>query len=291
MSKRLELYAHSFASIETAAFNVEDFSRLKFGSERIARIYAAELVRRTLVSPALMALITERPCVIIAAPATTVPVSATRLAWRYRELLNHQLVKRGANPVEWTHIHRDVHYNHDYSSLDEAARRELLTEKGRFINRDYIEGKNLLFIDDVRITGTHEEKLEHLLASIGAENDRAYVAYARYTGSDATIEARLNHCFVKTAKDLLWIIQESEYFITPRVMRLLLESNELDLEIILEHAGEKFVYELYHAMLVKSYHVYEPFSKGVKVVCNAYARFYDPFQPKQNGYNPMEIRP
>ncbi len=154
-------------------------------------------------------------------------------------------------PVEWSMVHRNMTYNNNYADLPKEERRKLLAADAIYINRDFVAGKNILFIDDCTITGTHEEKISSFLAQEGLDNPHAFVCFAKYEGDDPSIEMRLNHTEIKTAGDLVVLSWEKDHMVTTRSLRLLLEHPEDDFERLLDLAPRDFIHDSYHAAIVK----------------------------------------
>ncbi len=178
------------------------------------------------------------------------------------------LSRVGAAPVEWTEIHRDMHYNNNYAELPKEERQKLLTDKGRFVNRDYLKGKQLIFIDDVSITGTHEDKLIHLMKVKKMSNEFMFVAYAKYLGEDASIEHRLNHTMIKTANDLVGLAHEHGHRCTTRSLRLFIEASPIQMTWMLKTAPLRFLEDVYHACIVKGYNTHEPYTENFGLLRN-----------------------
>lgn len=279
-------YPHSFASLEDAKFDLRAFSQLKYGSDDIARRFAREMAHHLITDTTVADLLATRPCVIVPAPCSTIPVAGSLLAKRLREELNDRLARTGGQVIGWSRIHRDVHYNFDYSSRSLEERRELLTDEGRYVNSDYLGDKVLLFIDDVRITGTHEEKLTNLLSARGMDNDRVFCAYATYTGDNAKIEHELNHVWVAGIESIIdMALTHERVVLTPRAIRMALETQALILRKKLSDAPFWFVEQVYHGAIVKGYHEHEPFKDAfysIQLVYDALKRSRDtviPFVP------------
>lgn len=253
-----QFYGHLFGDdLDAAPFDTEDYSCLKFGSDRVARAFGRELADAFFRQH--LAFLSSHQCVVIPAPSSTVPVAATLLGKHFRDRLNDLLSRVGVGPVEWNEIHRDMHYNNNYSELPKEERQKLLTDKGRFVNRDYLVGKALIFIDDVSITGTHEDKLVHLMKVKRMNNPHMFVAYGKYTGEDASIEHRLNHRKIQTANDLATLAHERGHRCTTRSLRLFIEASESQMKWMLKTAPRRFLEDVYHSCIVKGYNVHEPY--------------------------------
>ena len=248
---------YRFTDLRTAPFDVRAYSRMKFGSDLAARAFAYDMAdrffpryRRALASP----------CVIIPAPSTTVAVAATMLSRHFMDRLNESLDQAGDPPVEWTLIHRNMTYNNNYAHLPRAERKGLLAGDRIYVNRDFVDGKTLIFVDDARITGAHEERLRDHLETQGMPNPHVFVTLARYEGDDPSIECRLNRMEIKDARDLVALAHEEGYQVTTRSLRLFLEAPADDFDDILCRAPARFREQAYHAAIVKGYNRHPPYA-------------------------------
>ncbi len=256
--KPIEFSAREFSSLSTdpPAFDFGAYSRLKFGADEPARDFGHELAVAFFSKHGLYAM--TQPCVVIPAPSTEVPVAATLLAKYFVQALNRLLVQHDSTYfVETSHIVRGESYVNNYADLPKAERQKLLADDVRYVNWEQLGDKRLIFIDDVTITGTHQEKLEQML--VGRFNPRAYVTYARYTGDDASIEHRLNHVLVKEAVDLDWLCSEPGYRVTTRAVRLLLEANPMTMFYLCEVLPLPVLEEFYHSAVIKNYYRHAPY--------------------------------
>lgn len=246
---------HTFTSLTDAGFDVTAYSRMKFGSDLAARTFATDLADRFFC---LHRELLAGRCVIVPAPSTTVPVAATLLSRHVLNRLNARLVADGASPVEWTLAHRNVTYNNNYADLAKAARQQLLAADTIYLNKDFVAGKTLLFVDDCRITGTHEEKLGAYLRHERLPNPHAFLCVAAYAGDDPSVEARLNHAAVRSVDDLVELAREPGHQVTTRALRLLLETPADRLPAVLDRAPQGFVENAFHAAMCKGYHQVHP---------------------------------
>lgn len=250
---------HSFSDLETAPFNVEEYSQMKFGSDRVAREFGYAMANAFAIVPDHRVVLHNRKCVVIPAPSTTVPVAATLLSHHFMDRINSLLANEDVKPVEWSMIHRNMTYNNNYADLPKEERKKLLAADTIYINQGFVEDKFLIFIDDCTITGTHEEKISDFLRSENLSNDHAFVCFAKYEGDDPSIEMRLNHCAIKTANDLVDLAWEKGHRVTTRSLRLLLEHPTRKFDELLSGAPREFIDASYHAAIVKGYNSHPPY--------------------------------
>ncbi len=243
--------AHKFSSLKNAPFDVELYSRLKFGSGRAARVIGRDLADR--FYPHYVNDLALGDSVIIPAASTAVPIASSMLGQHFFNRLNDLLCRDGLPNCEWSVIHRTVPYKADYASQSKEMRAHMLAQDSQYFNRDYIEGKRLFFIDDSRITGNHEEHMTDIMRALGITNPHTFVAYCEYTGNDPTIERKLNHCFVKDIYDIVHLSHEPGHVTTTRVVRILIEAKTVDLRRAMRSATKEFIESVYYGAIVNGY--------------------------------------
>lgn len=248
---------HLFSSVETAPFDTAAYSRMKFGSGSDARKLGIEMAD-AFAQEFWFSLCTQA-CLVIPAPSTSVPVAATLMGWHFKNRLNSLLDYCGHKPVDWDMVHREVTYNDNYSQLGLEERRKLLEDDGRFMNTAFAAGKTLIFVDDVRITGTHEDKLSHMLANLGMENPVIFATYAAYSGDRPAIEHELNHCKVQNGLCVAALSTDPEWAVTTRALRLLLESSPEHWDSIMATMSRLRLEQVFHAAIAKGYSKHEPY--------------------------------
>lgn len=253
---------HLFDSLETAPFDVRAYSRMKFGCGDSARILGTEMADAFAAEH--WELLASERTVVIPAPSTTVPVAATLMGWHFHNRLNVLLDRSGLPPVEWNLIHRAVTYNDSYASLSLEERRRLLSDDSRYVNVEFLSGKALVFVDDVRITGTHEEKLSYMLDERGLHGTTVFATYAAYSGQDPSIEHRLNHCEVRDGLCVAKLSRARGWSVTTRGLRLLLESDAETFAKILETMEISRLEEFYEGSIVKGYNTHEPYADNME---------------------------
>lgn len=258
----LHFNLHEFSDLLRAPFNVAEYSRMKFGSDRVAKIFGHEMA--VALFNQFEDLFRNHRVVLIPAPSTIVPVAATLLSIHMMNKLNALTSKAGYDAVEWTMVHRNMSYNHDYHFLDRETRKKILEDDQIYFNRDYIAGKHLVFVDDVVITGAHEERLKRVMQEQGINNSCTFVSFAKYGGNDPTIEARLNHSFVRDGFGVAALSHERGFTFTTRAIRLVLETDPQLFSQLLEKAIPGFAEMAYYTAMAKGYHVVDEYADNFK---------------------------
>lgn len=251
MSERVVM--HTFSSIRRKSdFNVRAYSMLKFGSDWVARIFGKELADRFYATHRDM-LKNER-CVVIPSPLTCeIDIASTILGRHFVNALNDHCNRDGLEPVQWTVMHRDMSYVPDYAAMGKEQRESALGGDRLYLNKEFVEGKSLIFVDDVIITGTHERKLQKFMEAEGLKNRHVFCYYAAYIGDTAAIESRLNATGIKNVFDYMQLSGEPGFHLVVRGLRIVLEAPIKKLRAALMMANNDLIYKLYHGAISKGY--------------------------------------
>ena len=259
MRNQTQHFAHTFATLAGAGFNTADYSRLKFGSnqaaKRMGRILAESFFKANKLRLA------REQFVVIPSPYNYVKNAATVLSEHFVDHLNY-LVSRigGAHAIEWDIIHRKVSYINDYGFLSKEDRKVLIDGDTFSINKDFWGNKNLIFIDDVNITGTHEDKLIEILDVEGVKNDTFFLYFAKYNGTEANTEAALNFSAINSVTAFVQMIKdEPDAKCLVRPIKYLMSQSEITFKVALSQLPLSYVEALYFGCLAEGYNSIEKY--------------------------------
>lgn len=216
----IQFTANHFSGIDDAPFSVREYSQLKFGSDAIARKFGFQLAD-AFAAKHLDIMLANR-LVVIPSPYNHVPNAATILTKHFVNRLNHILTNHSGAHVEYSVIHRKVSYINDYGFLSKEDRKGLIDNDSFYLNKDFYKDKVILFLDDVIITGTHEDKLKEILAAEKIKNEVMFLYFAKYSGDDATIESRLNFAAMSSLEDYAALADERNHHVIVRPLKFLL---------------------------------------------------------------------
>jgi hypothetical protein len=263
---------HHFGD-EGFGFQPREYSMLKFGSVEIAKEFGKRLADAFFMKH--MAVLLANRVVVIPSPYNHVPNAATIMTKYFVNRLNEQLVHENGSPVEYDTIHRKVSYINDYGFLNKEKREALINNDDFYMNIEFLEGKLLIFVDDVNITGTHERKLIDIMKQRGIKNDAFFVYYGKYGGLNAAIESRINFAGIRNVHEYVDFIVSNEAHIIIRPMKMLLGSDPDTLEEELERLTPEHIYDIYHACLAEGYFRLPAYQKTFDVVRRMYNKRYE----------------
>lgn len=261
---------HNFDCLKTTSFCPKEYSLLKFGVKSIAKKFAYDLADNlfTMFSGELLA----NRCVAIPSPYNHVANAATIVTRYFVDRLNHHLVKNGGEHCDYSTIHRKVSYISDYGFLPAEQRKKLIDGDDFYFNPEFYKDKILIFVDDVRITGTHELKLVELMDIHGINNRCLFSYYAMYHGEQPDIEAQINFASIKTSDDFIKLAKnESDFNLIVRPIKFILGSlKPSELLNLLDSISFDLLEQLYHGCLGEGYYKIPAYQQNFNFIKNRY---------------------
>lgn len=252
MSNHQRFALHRFSELETAPFDPKMYSRLKFGSDSAARQMGHQLAIEFFSAHADLLL--AHDVVVFASPYNYLKNAATVMTSHFIDRLNELLVFASGKHVDYSLVHRKVSYTADYGFLSKEKRRGLIDNDSFSMNREFIEGKLLLFVDDVRITGTHEDKLVEILDREQIANPVVFLYFAEYTGSRADIEGDLNFAAVRDMRDFVALTKEPNHHVIIRPIKYVLSRPVAELKDTLRGFEDDIIFAMYYGCLSEGYY-------------------------------------
>lgn len=252
--------AHQFEENEMP-FRPADYSYLKFGSDVVAKKFGYELADGIYSSLADM-FHTDKRVVVLPSPYNCVPNAAMVMCGHFIDRLNHLVTMDGGQTVEFSYIRRKLNFTVDYGFLSHKERMELLTRDEMYVNSSFVQGKTVLFLDDVRITGTNEHCMKSVIDKFGMNHeDCAFVYFAALAGeSSPEIEARLNLNAVNTLAEYRDLMDTPNHHIIVRPIKFILGRSEEEFETFIHSCDADKLRKIYHGAISEGYHMAENFA-------------------------------
>lgn len=264
MTTHTRFYVNGFTDLETSPFCAKEYSALKFGSDVVARKFGYQLAEAFFAAHADVLL--ANPCVVIPSPYNHVENAATIMTHHFLDRLNELLVDSNGNHAEYDIIHRKVSYTNDYGFLSKEKRKGLIANDSFYLNKKFLKGKVLIFVDDVRITGTHEEKLVEILESEKMKNDVFFLYFANYYGNSPDIEAKINFAAIQSPQDYVALTHEPGHHVIVRPIKYLLGLPEDTLRGVLAGVTKDFINRVYRGCLGEGYYRIPGYQKNFELI-------------------------
>jgi PRTase ComF-like len=250
-----ELYANSLTG---EAFDPAQYSLLKYGSASAAERWG-ELLAARLLQIFGDDLLSESAPIITASAFHQVPTAAFAVTLTTRAVLDRVRAERDLTDLAAGRIVRDRVYEGEYESLSADDRHAIVRSMGLSYQGPSLEGKHLIVVDDIRVSGAHEQVLIELLsAHLPAAITFAYLVRvdAAQGQADATIEQRLNNWAIGSIDALRELIRSEPTLLNARVVKriLLWPRTHEALSELLADLPDTVLSRLYKAALADGYH-------------------------------------
>lgn len=260
---------HQFQNRENLPFSPVHYSMLKHGSGTIAQAYGNELAIAFFNN--YSHLIVNEQVVVLESAYSYVKNAASVITEHFTNKLNSLLSEFNGKNVQRLKINRIVPYITDYGKLSVAKRKKLLKQDTFTFDYNFAEGKFLVFIDDIFITGTHHKKIEEMLGDYGIDMEKTmslYYAELVDPKEDPSIESYLNNAQVLTLKDLSNLIHsESNYRVIVRTLKMILgEPDEEKLKEFLDSLQDEMISDFYLQCLGEGYHKNPVYSSNFSIL-------------------------
>lgn len=245
----------------------EDYSKFKHGSKSIAREFGKNL-SSVFLRDEVLAQIDNKNLTIYSAPFLNIPTASNALkdytltgaAKIFRE--NNIRIKQGI-------VHREYSYDDDYGSMSLEQRREAISSDLFSLDISSLRKDDILiFIDDIKITGAHQERMEELIIRNSLENQIIFLYLAKYTGEQPTIEDKLNHFSIKTLKDINDIIKNDEFIFNTRVVKFILKADVEQFVSFITYQSEIFRETLYNLSVLNEYYKNPKYKLNFEILSN-----------------------
>jgi hypothetical protein len=134
--------------------------------------------------------LTENPIkqqiVVISSPYSFIPTATFAMKNWFVARLNRWLARHGYPVVQETKVHRTITYKEDYGELDAEQRMNLIGNDSFHIDKDFLQDKTLIFLDDIKITGSHERMIMKMVDEYGLSNDIFMLYFAELMNKTST---------------------------------------------------------------------------------------------------------
>jgi hypothetical protein len=248
-------------------FNPDDYSRFKFGDDVVAKQFGTHLADG-FIGQQLSKEPVKQQIVVISSPYSFIPTATFAMKNWFVARLNRWLAQHGYPVVQETKVHRTITYKEDYGELDAEQRINLIGNDSFHIDKDFLVNKTLVFLDDIKITGSHERMIMKMVNAYGLSNDIFMLYFAELTNKNIhpNIENHLNYHQVKSIFDLDGIIKSNNFCINTRIVKYILNYDFDSFCIFIQDQAIDFINLLYDMALGNGYHTIEAYNQNLNFI-------------------------
>ncbi|WP_342648257.1 phosphoribosyltransferase family protein [Mucilaginibacter sp. CSA2-8R] len=255
---------HKINSSNSFGFSATDYSRFKFGDNAVSAKFGRALAKG-FINEVIAAMPKAAQLVVISSPYSYIPTATFAMKNYFVAQLNRWLADNEWPVLQEAKVHRTVTYKEDYGALDAEQRLKLISNDSFHIDAAFLQGKVLLFLDDIKITGSHERMITNMINTFNLTNDVHMLYFAELVNNTIhpNIENDLNYHEVKSIFDLEQIINSGNFCINTRIVKYILNSDHHDFSLFICYQTNEFNNHLYDMALGNGYHIIEAYSQNL----------------------------
>ena len=258
---------HKIQNTDNFGFSPAKYSKFKYGDDSIAREFGNALAEGFIENYLSVNPIIEQ-MVVISSPYAFIPTATFGMKNYFVFRLNRWLAEHNLPVVQETKVTRSITYKEDYGELDEAQRVSLIGNDTFQIDKEFLKDKVLIFLDDIRITGSHERMITKMLQEYNVENETHLLYFAELINRNIhpNIENFLNYYHVKSIFDLDDIIKNKGFSINTRIVKFILNSEPNSFKIFIQNHSDSFLELLYNMAIGNSYHTIGAYQENLNLL-------------------------
>jgi hypothetical protein len=265
-------YTYSLHKIENGlnfGFNPDDYSRFKFGDNQVAKAFGKSLADGFIKDFLEDSAISDQ-IVVISSPYCFIPTATFAMKNYFVYQLNHWLAEHNKLVVQEAKIHRTITYKEDYGALSAEERLKLIGNDSFHVDKDFLKDKVLFFLDDIKITGSHEKMILKMVKEYGLTNNIFMLYFAELVNDEIhpNIENYLNYHQIKSVLDLDAVVKGGNFCFNTRIVKYILNCDFNSFQSFLEQQNDEFIHSLYNLSLGNSYHTIESYSENFNYLKN-----------------------
>lgn len=225
----------------------EAYSKFKHGSKTQARIFGRDVA-------SVCSFPDNSNLVFYSAPHNNIHTASNAFKDYLVGSCARQFMERKIS-VKQGKVNRKYSYDNDYGKMSKEDRKKAISSDLFEIDKSVIKDTDILiFVDDIKITGSHEERIIEMLEREKIENEVIFVYLAEYTGDDPAIEHRLNHHSINNLLDINSVIRNEEFIFNTRVVKYILKAEIAHFVSFIMYQSDVFQDTLYSLSILNGYH-------------------------------------
>lgn len=270
----LKRYSHKKIDSETALpFSAIEYSKFKHGDKSLARKFGCALGKSFAQSDYFQEIVKlsldqDKRIVVISAPYDFIPTASFHLKDFFLMKINEELMNKGVRPAMEAKIYRKRSYNHDYGGLSHADRQKSISGDGFYVDASFLNDKIVIFIDDVRISGAHEDRILAMIKKHKITAPYYMLYYAEVINKDINpkLENKINYAGVKSVIDISKIIRKGNFVFNTRNIKFLLNSDQVSFYNFIVNQSEHFVTDFFHCSIGNYYYEIPEYKENFSVL-------------------------
>lgn len=258
---------HKITEKNNCPFSEADYSKFKFGDTAIAKKFAKDLFEGFIETHADLILQHEE-IVILPSPYLSIPTASNCLSFYFKTFLNAFLFENNKKALKESKIYRNQTYVTDYGNLDYYDRVKLISNDTYYIDKNIVDGRLCLFMDDIKITGSHEFIVKKILNEYNVQGHFVFIYFAELLNKDIhpNIENHYNYFYVKNVNQIIGLMNQSNFEFNTRTVKYILRLEIDDLILLLQSIPQQKIDTLFHLAVSNNYHTIDEYKQNLQSI-------------------------
>ena len=258
---------HKIIDENQCPFDANEYSWFKFGDKQYAEKFAAELFDGFIEKYSDL-LLSKNEIVILPSPYLSIPTASNFLCYYFKKCLNSFLFNNNRKASIESKIYRNQTYVTDYGNLSFDERVNLIANDTYYIDRNFINDKLCIFVDDIKITGSHEHTVNKILDQYNVNGDFVFVYFAELINKEIhpKIENHYNYFAVKSVNDIVDVINRINFQYNTRIIKYILNLDEEQFTFLTNNISVEKRNELFHLAISNNYHQIIEYQDNIEMI-------------------------
>jgi hypothetical protein len=213
-------------------------------------------------------ILSHEEIVILPSPYHAIPTASNYLSFYFKTKMNAFLYEHNRKALVESKIFRNQTYTTDYGNLDYDDRVKLIANDTYYIDRNFINGKLCLFLDDIKITGSHEHIVKKILTQYDVQGEFVFMYFAELMNKDIhpNIENYYNYFYVKDLESLSAVINARSFVFNTRIVKYILKLEITELILLMNNVDSFKFEQLFHLAVSNNYHTISDYSENLTYI-------------------------
>lgn len=255
---------HAIESKSDLGFCADEYSKFKYGAVNLAQKFGYDLAEK-FINNCLKKTYAGKQIVILPSAYSHIPTASFYMMQYFAQIVNMYLYHNNYPVLQESKISRSVTYREDYGAMS-AKERNLICKDKFHIDKAFLKDKVLLFLDDIKITGTHEQVIINMLNEHQVDNDSYMLYFANLVNKEISpqFENYLNNHYVSNLDDIDYIIKKECFCFNTRVIKYILNSQADDFDNFITKQSSTFCSELLFKAIGNEYYKFDSYARNLK---------------------------
>lgn len=246
---------HKVTDENNCPFDEAAYSWFKFG-DKIHAAQFAKVLFEGFISAHKELILEQNEIVIFPSPYFSIPTASNFLCTSFKKYLDLFLFDHGKKASVESKIHRNQTYTTDYGNLDFEARMQLISNDTYYMDRNFVANKFCIFVDDIKITGSHEKTVLKILNEYQVEGTFFFLYFAELVNNEIhpKIENKYNYFAIKGVSEIIEVVNRPHFQYNTRIVKYILSLKKTAFDYFIGAIPFESQEQLFHLAISNNYH-------------------------------------